>query len=82
MGEPFWGLFFANLPTLIAALAAAIISIITAVRLKAVHTQINSRMDELITTTKISSKAEGVKEELDRDKVPGDKIPSVPQING
>ena len=77
MSDAFWTVFFGSLPASIAALAAMITGIVTAIRLKAVHKQINSRMDELIVTTKAASKAEGVKEELDRVKVPGDKIPSV-----
>ncbi len=68
MPEAFWIAFFTSLPPLVAATAAAIIGIITAMRVEKVHKQINSRMDQLIEVTKSSSKAEGIKEEFDRVK--------------
>lgn len=44
--------------------------IITALKLKRVHTEINSRMTELLEVTAKSSKAEGVAQEADKNKKP------------
>ena len=63
MSDAFWN----NLPILIAALVAAILSLINGIRLTTIHRQINSRMDELLARTKTSSHAEGVEQERMRD---------------
>ncbi len=50
------------------AAGALTVSIWTAFAVNTVHVSINSRMSELLELTKASSKAEGVKQELDRVK--------------
>jgi len=77
MTPEFWVTFFAALPALIAATASAIIGVINALKLREVHAQINGRMDQLLAVTASANKASGVKQELDRTKVVGDKIPSL-----
>jgi hypothetical protein len=52
------------------ASGALIVSIWTLVAVKEVHVTFNSRMDAYIQLIQKSSKAEGVKEEQDRDKIP------------
>lgn len=47
----------------------AIIGLITNVKLKKVHTQINGRMDDLIEVTKSASKAEGKLEEQGENQI-------------
>jgi hypothetical protein len=68
MSDAFWTSFWATLPILIASVAAAGISITNSIKLKTVHQQINSRMDQLLLMTAQASKAEGVKQESDRVK--------------
>jgi len=68
MSDAFWTSFWATLPILVAAIAAAGIGITNAIRLKTVHQQINSRMDQLLLMTATASKAEGIKQEVDRVK--------------
>ena len=61
--------------TLVTALVALITSIVTLVKIiktsnkiQEIHVSINSRMDELLKLTSKSSHAEGIKQELDREK--------------
>lgn len=53
---------------IIVALIAATPALLAFLEVKKVHVLINSRMDELLKLTKVSSKAEGVAEEKGRKK--------------
>ncbi len=58
------------LPPWIAAIVAAgafIVSISNSLKISEVHVLVNSRLSELLTLTKAASRAEGVKEESDRN---------------
>lgn len=68
MSEPVILALIAGLPAFVVSLGTLAGIIITAFRVKKVHTEINSRMSQLLEITAISSKAEGVKEELERSK--------------
>jgi hypothetical protein len=68
MSDAFWSALFSNLPSTLIALGTLVAVIINNIKLRNIHSQINSRMDQLIDTTSKSSKAEGVKEEYDRNK--------------
>jgi ACT domain-containing protein len=52
-----------RLLTAIAAVGAAVMSIINSRRIKEVHVSINSRMDQLLRATGAASKAEGIEQE-------------------
>lgn len=62
MSDTFWTSFWAASPALLAALGALLVGLINVLKLRAVHGQINSRMDELLNLTRVSAKAEGVKQ--------------------
>ncbi len=75
--EGFWIAFFGAMPALIAAAGALVATIInawknrqdhaeTTSQITEVHKQINSRMDQMLATTKAASHAEGVKDEKAR----------------
>lgn len=66
MSDAFWTSFWGSAPALLAALGAMAIGLINVSKLRTVHGQINSRMDELLELTRVSAKAEGVKQEQDR----------------
>lgn len=51
----------------IAAAGALGVSVYTAVQVRVVHIAINSRMTELLELTQKASRAEGVKQEQERD---------------
>lgn len=69
MSDQFWVSFWSNIPALIAAVgssAAMLFSIKMNRHLKEVHQQVNSRMDQLLLVTAAGAKAEGAKEESER----------------
>jgi hypothetical protein len=76
MSDAFWVSFFASLPGALASMGALIMGVIQFIKLQSVHQQINGRMGEIIELTARASRAEGVKQEIERPKILGDKIPS------
>ena len=75
MSDAFWSSFFTSMPVLVisfATLATALgglyMQVKTANKLADVHKEINGRMTQLVELTASSAKAEGVKQELDRNK--------------
>lgn len=54
----------------LAAVGALAVSIYNSQQIGSVHVLINSRMTELLDLTQKASKAEGVKEQKDRDQIP------------
>lgn len=55
-----------------AGIASMVYSLIVKKRFDDIHHQLNARMDELLTLTAKAAKAEGVKEEKERDHTKGE----------
>lgn len=73
----FWTAFAAAMPAMLTALAAFIQSLRNSAATKAIHTQLNSRLSELVEAVRLSAHSEGVvqgaSEERARKNPPAEK---------